>query len=244
MGVVRETYGGIVELSLDWPDVRNAMGPAEAHELTEALQRAAADAPGALVLSARGPAFCAGGNLPEILKMAEQGEAAVREAVYGAFQNLFRTLRAFPAPTIAAVDGPAIGFGCDLALACNLMFIGERGWLSQGWAKAGLIPATGGAFYAREKAGAAAPSQMLLKDRIDADDAKQMGLGLAALDARAAALHAGKRIAELPRAPVQALAKLTRECDFDAHLSQALDAQVGFLTDPRFAEAARKLAKL
>lgn len=243
MGVIRQTYDGIIELALDWPDVRNAMGPTQAQELTTALTVAADDAPGALVLSARGPAFCAGGNLPEILNIAERGESEVRAAVYEVFQNLFRTLRAFPAPVIAAVDGPAIGFGCDLALACNFMFVGERGWLAQGWAKAGLIPATGGAFYAREKAGPAGPWQLLLKDRLDADDVKQMGLGFAALDARAAALHAAKRIAELPRAPVQALAKLARETDFDTHLSLALDAQVGFLTDPEFANAARKLAK-
>jgi enoyl-CoA hydratase/carnithine racemase len=158
MGVREERHGDVAEIVLDWPEVRNALGPAEGAELRVALTRAACDPKvGAIVLSANGSAFCSGGKLPEIVELARGGPEAVRTAVYGEFQGVFRALQSSPVPVIAAVDGPAIGFGCDLALAANISFIGCAGWLAQGWMRAGLIPATGGTLYAMRRGGAAPP---------------------------------------------------------------------------------------
>lgn len=237
MGVIINRDGAIAEIVLDWPEIRNALGPVEGRALREALESVAQDhSLAAAVLSANGKAFCAGGNLPEILRLAEDGEDAVRTTVYGEFQGIFRAIATFPIPLIAAVDGPAVGFGCDLALAGSATLIGERGWLAQGWAKAGLIPATGGTLYAKRRGGAQAVWRLLAADRLDGPAAERLGLGIACASARDAAMEMAQSFAALPRDALCALVDLARTDDREAHLGKALDYQVGFLTDPGFRE--------
>lgn len=235
MGVIINRHGAATEIMLDWPDLRNALGPAEGRALREAIEGVANAADvSVIILSANGKAFCAGGNLPEILRLAEQGDDAVRTTIYGEFQGIFRAITACPVPVITAVDGPAVGFGCDLALAGSATFIGERGWLAQGWAKAGLIPATGGTLYAKRRGGAQAIWRLLAADRLNGPDAERLGLGIACHDARTAALTMAESFASLPDDVLRALVDLARTDDPGAHLAKALDYQAGFLTDPDF----------
>jgi len=242
MGVREERHGDVAEIVLDWPEVRNALGPAEGAALRGALERATGDAQaGAILLSSSGTAFCSGGKLPEIVELAKEGPEAVRTAVYGEFQGVFRALRSSPVPVIAAVDGPAVGFGCDLALAGNATFIGRAGWLAQGWIRAGLIPATGGTLYTMRRGGPLAVWRLLAADRIDGPTAESWGLAIACENAREAALAMASKFAAMPREPLKALVALSRISDPEAHLAQALEFQTDFLTDPGFAEAARAL---
>src|SRR5688500_5164962 len=93
MGVLKQRHGAVAELTLDWPEVRNALGAPEGRELRLALEDTLADAEvGAVVLSANGKAFCAGGNLPAIVDLAKGGPHAVRDKVYGEFQGIFRAI--------------------------------------------------------------------------------------------------------------------------------------------------------
>ncbi|MCS3835679.1 enoyl-CoA hydratase/carnithine racemase [Pseudomonas sp. JAI111] len=231
-----------MEITLDWPEVRNALGPAEGRKLRKVLEAVATDEKcAAVVLTANGKAFCAGGNLPEIVRLAQQGAEAVKTTIYGEFQGVFRAIRECPVPVIAAVDGAAIGFGCDLALACNVTFIGSNGWLAQGWTKAGLIPATGGTLYVTHRAGQHALWQLLCADRIDAATANRLGLGIACDSARTAALDMAETLATLPRRALKAITRLAVIEDIDEHLAAALEYQIGFITDPAFAAQAEKL---
>lgn len=235
MGVNIVRDGNVTEITLDWPERRNALGPSEALELRLAINAASADTEvGAVVLSATGNAFCAGGNLPEILRLADAGEEAVRTTIYGEFQGVFRAIAACPVPVITAVDGAAVGFGCDLALAGAATCIGSRGWLAQGWARAGLVPATGGTLYARRRGGAQVVWRLLAADRVDGAMAESWGLGIACIDGRQAALAMARAIAALPSGPVRALTDLAQCEETEAHLAKALDYQTGFLTDPGF----------
>jgi enoyl-CoA hydratase/carnithine racemase len=245
MGIITQRHGAVAEITLDWPDVRNALGPVEGRELRLALEAALVDeAVGAVVVSANGKAFCAGGNLPEILALAEGGADAVRDKVYGEFQGIFRAITTARVPVITAVEGPAVGFGCDLALAGSATFIGPSGWLTQGWIKAGLIPATGGTHYVKRRGGQQAVFRMLASDRVDGPTAEQWNLAIAAEDARAAALEMAQTFAAFPRAPLEAVVDLARIDDVAAHLAAALDYQVGFINHPDFAAfAARLLGK-
>ncbi|WP_016744874.1 enoyl-CoA hydratase/isomerase family protein [Rhizorhabdus wittichii] len=242
MGVIIRSEDRIVQIQLDWPEVRNAMGPSEARVLTDALSEAVAtNGVAAIVISANGVAFCAGGNLREILALAEQGAEAVRSSVYGVFQGLFRTIADCPVPLIAAVDGPAVGFGCDLALAADLTFVGPQGWLAQGWAQAGLIPATGGTFYAKRRGGQLGLWSLLSRARLNAAEAQAAGLAMAVDNALEAAMAAGRTLAGLPAEQVRATKALSRIDTLEEHLEQALQYQVGFITSPSFMTRARKI---
>lgn len=244
MGIVTQNHGEVREITLDWPDVRNAMAPAEARELRLALESANSDAGiAAIVLSANGKAFCAGGNLPQIVRLGEGGEAVVRETIYAEFQGVFRAIRTSPVPVIAAVDGPAIGFGCDLAVAGSATFVGANGWLAQGWIKAGLVPATGGTLYITQRGGPQAAWQLLAADKVDGPAAERLRLATACDNARTAALEMASKFAMFPRGALKAVKRLVDITDPDAHLRAALDAQVGFITDPAFADFAARLLK-
>ncbi|MFM0394917.1 enoyl-CoA hydratase/isomerase family protein [Paraburkholderia phytofirmans] len=242
MGVIVQYHGEVAEVTLDWPDVRNALGPGEGRELRLTLEKVTTNEDvGAIVLSSSGKAFCAGGNLPEIVRLAEGGPSAVRETIYGEFQGVFRALRESPVPVLTAVDGAAVGFGCDLALVGNVTFVGERGWLAQGWIKAGLIPATGGTHYVISRAGEQAMWRLLASERVDGPTAERWGLAISCTHARETALNMANTLAGLPRSPLKALKQLAAQRDPSVHLEAALAYQVGFITDPGFAARANAL---
>jgi enoyl-CoA hydratase/carnithine racemase len=242
MGVIQRRHGDVAEITLDWPKVRNALGPNEGRQLRLALEKTNSDVSvGAIVISATGKAFCAGGNLPAILDLAADGEQAVRDKVYGEFQGIFRAITNARVPVITAVEGPAVGFGCDLALAGSATFVGPNGWLAQGWIKAGLIPATGGTHYVKRRGGQQAVYRMLEADRIDGPTAESWNLAIAAPDSREAALAMAQKFSSYPRQPLEAVVQLERIDDKTEHLEAALGYQVGFITHPDFAEFAAKL---
>lgn len=240
MGIVTTRHDAVIEVTLDWPQTRNALGLAEARELRQALDVATTDpATGAVVISANGKTFCAGGNLPEVVALAAQGAEAVRGTVYGTFQGMARAVTESPVPVIAAVDGAAVGFGCDLALAAGVTFIGANGWLRHGWIDLGLVPATGGTLYAKRRGGTAAVLRLIAADRMDGRSAESCGLAIACDDARAEALDLARRLAAKPKAALRAIIGLARIDDGPTHLAAALEHQVGFLTDPDFPKRSR-----
>ena len=267
---------GVAEITLNWADRGNALGPDEARSVRlaiETLNTEPSDEPeiSAVVLSAAGKAFCAGGDLKAISKLAEGGERAVREAVYTEFQGLFRALRGCPFPLIAAVDGPAVGLGADLALATDSVFIGANGWFRQGWLAIGLIPAPGGLFDLQRRSGRDAVWRFAAAARISPPEREapagpaisctacdlamprsaegrpcpRCGLTLRTRkpDAvvRAAALTLARHLARQPRDALLAMKRLINIPDLDHHLDVALSHQVGFLTDPGFAARAAEL---
>lgn len=146
MSVTVETQGHAAVVTLRWPERRNALGPTQASEVAEAIARAGSlPDVSAVVLTGEG-SFCAGGDLPSILDAIEGAAPAdVQQIVYGRFQQIARALRDNPLPTIAAVDGAAIGLGLDLTLWCDRRYAAKEAKFGQGWARMGLVPGTGGA---------------------------------------------------------------------------------------------------
>ena len=245
MPVSIERQGPAAVVKLGWPERRNAIGPQEATELAAAIAEAAegTDISG-VVISGEG-AFCAGGDLPAILRLADQGPAAVRDSIYGDFQRIPRTILRTQVPVVAAVDGPAVGLGMDLALMCDDRFFGPQGWLRQGWAAVGLVPGTGGALMLRRLNPALLWELLGDQRRIDGETAAEMGLGH--FNPQSGLDEAVKAIAKLSSIPAAALAgyvELQRGqllAEVDAHLERCLDHQVRLLTSPGFrarAEAA------
>lgn len=131
-----------------------------------------------------------------------------------------------------------IGLGCDLALMGDLTYIGPDGFLSQGWAAMGLVPAPGGTRLAMRRGGPMTVWRLLAEGRVGPEMAERLNLGIASPNARTEALAAAKRLAALPPEAIEATRQLIEQPDFETHLASALDFQSGFLTSPAFARRA------
>src|ERR1700716_3843991 len=111
MGVRLERDGAAALVILDWPEVRNALSLEAAREVCSVFAQAATEPSiSGLVLTGEG-AFCAGANLKGVVDRSGMPEADRKKIVYGVFQGMVRALVDFPLPTVAAIDGPAIGLG-------------------------------------------------------------------------------------------------------------------------------------
>lgn len=228
---------GVAVVTLAWPERRNALGPEQALELAGALDRAGSAR--AVVLLADGPAFCAGGDLDAISELARQGREAVRDAIYSAFHAAALALWELPGVSIAAVDGPAVGLGADLALLCNMRFVGAGGWLDQGWSRLGLIPGTGGAWLLQSIAGAGTAWDFVTSAGSPWDGPKLERRGLAISvegSAADAALERAGVIARWPAATVHAYRSLLQPTGegYREHLARCLEHQTSLITSGEF----------
>jgi enoyl-CoA hydratase len=119
-GLLVETRGHVRVLTLDRPERRNALSSAVQADLVEELLRCAEDADvRAVVLAGNGPAFCAGFDLKEIRAADQRGEQ-FRPPMNRPGRSLFEVVTETPVPVIAAMAGPAVAGGFELALACDL----------------------------------------------------------------------------------------------------------------------------
>lgn len=135
-----QTRDGVMLLTIDNPPQRNALIPEISRAATSALRLAATDrAVRAAVLTGAGEHFCSGGNLVSLREYQDKPRAAVVERI-GVLNELVRSMRQFPKPLIAAVEGAAAGAGFSLALACDLIVAARDARFSMAYVKIGLSP--------------------------------------------------------------------------------------------------------
>jgi len=234
---------GLASVTLTWPDRRNALGPDEVLELAAALGEVSTAR--CVVLRAQGKAFCAGGDLDAIATVARSGREAVRDAIYTAYHAAARALWSLRGVSIAAVDGGAVGLGADLALLCNVRFVGARGWLDQGWARLGLVPGTGGAWLVESIAGKGTAWDFITSSgtRWDGPMLERRGLAVA-VDGSAedAAWERAQRVARWPEETVRAYVSLLRPTaeGYAEHLERCLEHQASLLAGDAFLELAER----
>lgn len=173
---------GIVTLTLNRPDQRNPITDEDLLEaLIAALQRLDRDdSTRVIILTGAGSAFSSGGNLK---KMGASGglndalPARTRQNYKRGIQRLPLLLEQMEVPVIAAVNGPAVGAGCDLACMCDLRIAGASARFAESFVKVGLIPGDGGAWLLPRVVGFAKACEMALTgDAIDAAEALACGL--------------------------------------------------------------------
>jgi len=237
-GVDVRADGATRVVTLRWQEKKNSLGPQEARAITAAIDSVRADPDArALVLTGEG-AFCSGGDLRTFAELsAALTVDEVRTRVYGDIQPMVLRLRDIPIPTIAAVDGPAVGLGMDLALACDMRFIGPAGWLQQGWGRAGLIAATAGSWFVEQ----ARPGLLwdLLADqpRLDGAACERLRLGQPGEpDALSAALARGQALAKVPSDTMAAYLDLNRRQRWPEpdYFDRCSAYQAGFIGSERF----------
>jgi len=177
---------GVLTLTMNRPDARNAMTGAMMAALQEAVPRAAADPEvRCVVLTGAGGAFCAGGDVKGFASDARGGGDAPRRAasledrVHGLRQGaeVSRMLYTMPKPTLAIIPGPAAGAGLSLALACDMRFALDTAKITTAFGKIGLSGDYGGSYFLpRIVGGAKARELYFTADVITGQQAYDMGL--------------------------------------------------------------------
>ncbi len=141
-----ERTGAIATLTLNRPDARNALDLVMRGELLSALDEVEADPQARVViLTGAGGHFCAGGDV-KTMRTKGQTAADGRRRVES-LNRMVQRLVEFPRPTIAQVDGFAVGAGCNLALCCDLIVAADRARFGEVFGKIGLVPDGGAPGY-------------------------------------------------------------------------------------------------
>ncbi|MCA9539800.1 MAG: enoyl-CoA hydratase/isomerase family protein [Myxococcales bacterium] len=175
--VLFERDGGIGTLTINRPQALNALDSAVLDALEETLAHIAelTDLRVLIITGAGGKAFVAGADI------AQMSSLGPREARRFAFQGhrVLNAIESLPVPVIAAVNGYCLGGGCELSLACDLVYAGDNARFGQPEVKLGLIPGFGGTQRLARRIGAMAAAELIFSGRmVKADEAKAMGLCL------------------------------------------------------------------
>lgn len=146
--VVLTADGDVAELTLNRPDKLNAVDDAMADELDARLAEAEASGPRALVLRGEGRGFCAGRDLAAAEPLTEDAAA-----ILARLNPIVARLARFPAPTFAAVHGPALGFGLGLALACDVTYVAADAKVGSPFGRIGAVLDSGAHQFLVERIG-------------------------------------------------------------------------------------------
>jgi enoyl-CoA hydratase len=174
--VSAETRDGVCVITLNAPQRRNALTPAMCDAITTAMQAAERDpAVSALVFAAAGEAFCAGADLAVLRDAMPDPVADAAYENVGRIYDLFRAVVTAKLPTIAAVQGAAVGAGLNLVLACDVRIVADDVRLS-GFGRAGLHPGGGHMELLRGVDRQLAAWMTLFNQPVGAQDAVRTGL--------------------------------------------------------------------
>lgn len=165
---------GIVYVAINRPERLNAMSSELREQLHGCFQEIAANTDiRVVVITGSGRAFCAGGDISEFDCNSEQ----LNDLISRVSHRWFRSFINLPQPVIAAVNGPAAGSGCSLALGCDLVYASESAYFVQSFVGIGLAPDQGSAYHLPRKIGMARAKEMcFFGNRVSAQEALEFGM--------------------------------------------------------------------
>ena len=222
-----EKADGIATLILNRPEARNAIDLTMREEILSALDELEADAATrVMVLTGAGEHFCAGGDVKSM--KAKRHTAAEGRARVESLNRMVLRLVHFPRPTIAMVDGFAVGAGCNLALCCDLIVASDRAKFGEVFARIGLVPDGAGTYFLPRRVGMGKAKELVFTaDVIDAAEALRIGLVnrvVPVSDLKSATLELARKIAQGPPKAL-ALAKQLLNRAASSDLDTALDRE-------------------
>lgn len=178
--ILFERRGSVAWVTLNRPEMRNALKPEMREELIDAVGVVSADLDlRCMVLTGAGEGFCSGADISGAGQRQGQKRVAgmARDAIRGGSQRLFRAIWELEKPTIAAVNGVAAGIGCHIAFASDLIVASEKARFIEVFARRGIVPDGGGTYILPRLIGLAKAKEMVLfADAWSAADAERIGL--------------------------------------------------------------------
>jgi enoyl-CoA hydratase/carnithine racemase len=234
--LIFEQRGPVVTLTMNNPEKRNSLsGDYQAESFEEACARINADhAVKVVILTGAGKAFSAGGDIYAMRD--KRGTSAgtpadIRENYRRGIQRIPKALYNIEVPSIAAVNGAAIGAGCDLAMMCDIRIASEYAKFAESFVKLGIIPGDGGAWFLPRAVGMSKACEMAFTgDTIDAAEALACGLVskvVPAAELIGAAEDLAGRIAANPGQALRMAKRLLRESEH-VRLETLLEMSAGF----------------
>ena len=213
--VLTEQTGAVVTLTLNAPEERNALSSqSQWDEIVNACQRIARDhSVKALIVTGAGSAFCAGGNVKDMRDkkgIAGGTPYEIREGYRNGIQRIPLALYNLDVPTIAAVNGAAIGAGCDLACMCDIRIASSKAKFAESFVKLGIIPGDGGAWLLPRVVGMSKAAELTFTG----EEAARIGLVsrvVAPEDLMKEAQGLAERIAANPAPALRMAKRLMRE---------------------------------
>ncbi|MDE2166979.1 MAG: crotonase/enoyl-CoA hydratase family protein [Alphaproteobacteria bacterium] len=227
---------GVALLTMNRPQERNVLSdPSQFREFVDVCRLINDDlSVRCVILTGSGSAFCAGGNVKDMKErtgMFAGSPVEVRDNYRRGIQRIPLAFYELEAPTIAAVNGPAIGAGCDLACLCDIRIASETASFAESFVKLGIVPGDGGAWLLQRAVGLSKASEMSFTgDAINANEALACGLVSRVVpaarlldEARALA----SRIAANPSTALRLCKRLIREAQ-GARLDTVLEMSAAF----------------
>ncbi|MGH8784658.1 MAG: enoyl-CoA hydratase-related protein [Cupriavidus necator] len=224
--VLYQASEGVATLTLNRPDVLNAMNGDLMRELREGVERAAGDASvRAVLITGAGRGFCAGADL------AARGKDGITDSgtlLRERYHPIIMTLRQMPKPVVTAVNGVAAGAGMSLALAGDVVLAARSASFLQAFSKIGLVPDAGSTYFVPRYAGEMrARALAILAEKIDAEEAQRIGLVWKVHADDALQDEAGKLARHLATMPTMAYGMIKEALNqsFDNDLAAQLEVE-------------------
>ncbi len=240
---------GVAVLALRRPERRNAMNDEMAEAFAAAVDEAEKDrSAGALVVTGSGPAFCAGGDLEGFENWAQMAPAAVAESLQR-FYGRFLKVMALSIPTIAAVNGPAVGAGACLAAACDLRLAADTAGIGFTFVRLGINPGMGAEYVLSRLVGPAKAFELLMTGEVlSAEEARRIGLVNRVVPADAlleAAVGLARQMAGLDRSICEVVKAniAAAEAPLEEILRREAENQAPIFTDAAFQRKIEKIRR-
>lgn len=225
--IILEEESGVAVLTLNNPENRNPLTDETKTEMISALDEIAKDPTlRALVLTGKGKAFCAGGDIKKIGEVPS--EAEIRE-IMGKSQQLLKKLMGLEKPVIAAVNGDAFGMGCNLALASDFVLASDQARFCEVFVKLGITPDFGALYLLPRLVGIWKAKEMAyLGNVVDALEAQKIGLITRAVPQNALmdeAMGLARKLADMPTLAIGRAKRILNKA-FNMTLSEVLEEEI------------------
>lgn len=205
MEILTEHRNGVMQITLNRPEVYNSFNRTMALQMQASLNEAAAnESVRAVVITGSGKAFCAGQDLAEAIDPEGPGLERILAEHYN---PIIQQIVALPKPVVALVNGVAAGAGANIALACDVVIAHEQASFIQAFSKIGLIPDSGGTYFLPRLIGAQkALALMMTGDKVSAKEAEALNMIYKAVEAETYETFTADFVSKLALMPTSALA--------------------------------------